>query len=105
MRTKVFTTSGYICPAPTRLPFEAGTFDVVYMVTVLPEIPDQGRALAEIWRVLKPGGILAVSEFLVDPDYPLRSTTVRVGAQAGFRPEATIGNLWSYTVRFRKPEH
>ena len=53
--------------------------------------------------MLKPGGILAVSELLLDPDYPLRSTTVRIGAEAGFRPEATMGNLWNYTVRFRKP--
>lgn len=86
-----------------ELPFEAERFDAVYMVTVLPEIPDQARALAEVWRVLKPGGILAVSELLLDPDYPLRSTTVRIGAEAGFRPEATMGNLWNYTVRFRKP--
>ena len=30
------------------LPFEAERFDAVYMVTVLPEIPDQARALAEV---------------------------------------------------------
>ena len=87
-----------------EMPFQAETFDVVCMVTVLPEIPNQRRALAEVIRVLKPGGILAVSEFLVDPDYPLRSTTVRAGVLAGFRLEATMGNLWNYTVRFKKPQ-
>jgi ubiquinone/menaquinone biosynthesis C-methylase UbiE len=85
------------------LPFEDGQFDVVYMVTVLPEIPDQARALLEIKRVLKRGGILAVTEFLPDPDYPLWSTTAERGMVAGFLVEGKYGNLWNYTVRFRKP--
>ena len=86
------------------LPFEDGTLDLVYMITVLPEIPEQGRALAQVLRVLKPGGILAVSEFLPDPDYPLRSTTVRRGLAAGFELDAALGNFWTYTVRFKKPD-
>ena len=66
------------------LPFEDGSLNLVYMVTVLQEIPDRGRALREIRRVLKPGGILAVTEFLPDPDYPLRSTTIRLCQREGF---------------------
>jgi hypothetical protein len=50
------------------------------------------------------GGILAVSEFLPDPDYPLRSTTIRRGLAAGFELDAALGNFWTYTVRFRKPD-
>jgi ubiquinone/menaquinone biosynthesis C-methylase UbiE len=86
-----------------QLPFEDGTLDLVYLVTVLPEIPDQPRALAEIFRVLKPGGILAVSELLLDPDYPLKGTTARRGEQAGFQVAGYYGNFWTYTVRFSKP--
>lgn len=85
------------------LPFRDGSFDAVYLVTVLQEIPDKDRALWEIKRVLKTGGILAVTEFLPDPDYPLSSTTIRMGEQAGLAPEGKSGNLWNYTVRFRKP--
>gem|GEM_PF-5815557 len=36
---------------------------LVYMVTVLQELPDKNRALKEMKRVLKPGRILAVTEF------------------------------------------
>ena len=86
------------------LPFGDASFDLAYMITVLPEIPDQARALAEVKRVLKPGGILAVTEFLPDPDYPLPSTTVRRGERAGFQVEGVYGNLWTYTVRFRRGE-
>lgn len=88
--------------AATALPFDGASFDLVYAITVMPEIPDQERAWAEVRRVLKPGGILAVTEFLPDPDYPLRSTTVKRGEGAGFEVDGVYGNLWTYTVRFRK---
>ena len=87
-----------------ELPFEDEVLDLVYLITVLPEIPDQPRALEEIKRVLKPGGILAVSELLLDPDYPLKETTARRGKQAGFQLEGFFGNFWTYTVRFTKPK-
>lgn len=85
-----------------ELPFEDGSLDLAYMITVLAEIPDQEKALAEVNRVLRPGGILAVSEFFPDPDYPLSKTTARRGEKAGFEVEGIYGNLWTYTVRFRK---
>jgi len=37
-------------------------FDLVYIITVLQEIPERQKALKEIYRVLKPDGIIAVSE-------------------------------------------
>jgi ubiquinone/menaquinone biosynthesis C-methylase UbiE len=87
-----------------ELPFEDEVLDLVYLITVLPEIPDQSRALEEIRRVLKPGGILAVSELLMDPDYPLKETTARRCEKAGFQLEGFYGNFWTYTVRLSKPQ-
>lgn len=87
-----------------HLPFEDRSLDLVYMVTVLQEIPDRGRALREIKRVLKPNGILAVTELLPDPDYPLRSTTIKMAQREGFLLDDNAGNLWNYTVRFTKPD-
>lgn len=86
-----------------KLPFEDNSMDLVYMVTVLPEIPNQHEALLETKRVLRPGGILAVTEFMVDPDYPLMKTVVKQGEKAGFVMEEKSGNMWHYTVRFKKP--
>ncbi len=85
------------------LPFAGASFDLVYLITVLPEISDRQRALREVRRVLKPGGILAVTEFLPDPDYPMPGTTLQRGQRAGFEVEGVFGNLWTYTARFRKP--
>jgi len=85
-----------------ELPFTDGTLDVVYLVAALMEIPEPARCLAEVKRVLKPGGVLAVSEFMVDPDYPTRRVTIRCGEAAGFKVDGLEGNVWNYTVRFKK---
>jgi len=86
-----------------ELPFEDESIDLVYMVTVLMEIPDRGKALREIRRVLKAGGTLAVTEFLPDPDYPWRSTVIKICQGERFVLNDNLGNLWNYTVRFKAP--
>ncbi len=86
-----------------ELPFDDNFLDVVYMVTVLQEIPDKQRALKEVIRVLKPGGIFAVTELLPDPDYVFKSQTIKLVGRAGFTLDKASGNLWNYTARFKKP--
>jgi len=86
-----------------ELPFDNGSIDLVNMVTVLQEIPDRNRALAEVKRVLKPGGLFAVTELFPDPDYPWKSTTIKLGEAAGFAVDEVGGNFFNYTARFRKP--
>ena len=85
-----------------ELPFDDNSLDLIYMVTVLQEIPDRQRALKEVKRVLKSDGILAVTEFLPDPDYVLKSTTIKICKKAGFILDKVSGNFWNYTVRFKK---
>ncbi|MCY4107854.1 MAG: methyltransferase domain-containing protein [Chloroflexi bacterium] len=56
------------------LPFEDGFFDVAHCHNVLMHIPDTGAVLAEVKRVLKPGGIVACREMIcassfTHPDY------------------------------------
>lgn len=43
-----------------RLPFPSEEFDAVYTAFVLHSVLDQGRALTEIYRVLRPGGRAAL---------------------------------------------
>jgi len=50
------------------LPFVENYFDVVFLVTVLGEINSPQKSLKEILRVLKPSGILSITEQIGDPD-------------------------------------
>ena len=110
LRRKLSSPAGRV-PSPVNvaagdalhLPFRDHAFDLACLVTVLPEVRDKPQALAELRRVLTSGGLLAITEFLPDPDYPLMPTTLRWGLEAGFELERTYGNLWTYTVRLRNP--
>lgn len=86
-----------------KLEFPDETFDCVYMVTALGEMPDKRGVLWEAYRVLKPGGTLSVSEIILDADYSLKNTVIRLGEDAGFFLSEEHGNLLAYTVNFRKP--
>ena len=49
----------------TELPFEDNSFDVAHCHAVFMHVPDTTAALAEVKRVLKPGGIIASREMIV----------------------------------------
>ena len=85
-----------------KLPFENGFFDVVYLITVIGEIPNAEHAMQEFHRVLSPSGILAFSEFLTDPDYPLARNLIRKVTKNGFRLRQKSGNFFAYTLVFEK---
>ncbi len=84
------------------LPFEAATFDAIYMVTVVGEIPTPVRAMQEFQRVLKPGGILGFSELFLDPDYPRPGTIRRWAQAAGFEVRQQVNGFLTYTLSFSK---
>jgi SAM-dependent methyltransferase len=87
----------------TALPYEEGSFDGAFLVTVLGEIPDQESALRELARVLKPGGRLVVGEVVGDPHY-VRLDPMRLRASgAGLSYEQRVGRAPGYFARFSKP--
>jgi SAM-dependent methyltransferase len=50
-----------VCGDATRLPFPDDTFDRIIASEVMEHIPDDLAALDELTRVLRPGGVLAVT--------------------------------------------
>jgi ubiquinone/menaquinone biosynthesis C-methylase UbiE len=88
----------------TKSHVDAGSFDLVFLVTTLGEIPDRGAALQECFRALKPGGILSVTEIFGDPHYQSRVTVARLAAEAGFVTESVLGQWWFFTANFVKPK-
>ena len=84
------------------LPFDEQSFDLIYMIAVINEIPDIPQALAEFHRVLKPTGTLVFSELLMDPDYPLAGILTQKVQAANFHLKDQIGNFFYYTLIFEK---
>ncbi|MDA0660524.1 MAG: class I SAM-dependent methyltransferase [Planctomycetota bacterium] len=87
----------------TQAIVQAASFDVVFLVTTLGEIPDRVAALNQCFRALKPGGTLSVSEMLPDPHYQSKATVRRLAESAGFRLHSVVGGPWLYTANFVKP--
>jgi len=46
----------FVCCSAEKLPLASGAFDVALAIAVLEHVPDDGAALAELARVLAPGG-------------------------------------------------
>jgi ubiquinone/menaquinone biosynthesis C-methylase UbiE len=85
-------------------PFEfEASFDLVFLVTTLGEIPDRAAAISQCFRVLKPGGILSISEMLPDPHYQSQATVKRLAEAVGFKLQSIQGGVCLFTAYFVKP--
>jgi demethylmenaquinone methyltransferase / 2-methoxy-6-polyprenyl-1,4-benzoquinol methylase len=84
------------------LPFSTASFDHVTFTYLLRYVDDPGATLAELARVVRPGGFLAGLEFGV-PDWPWRApweVWTRVGLPLAGR---ALGRGWLEVGRFLGP--
>jgi ubiquinone/menaquinone biosynthesis C-methylase UbiE len=84
------------------LTFDDESVDRIFAIACLPEIPEPMRALREFHRVLKPDGLLCLSELFIDADYPRRSTEKRWAKEAGFELKEEFGSFFMYQLNFKK---
>lgn len=76
---------GLMKVAPGPLPFPAESFDVVFSKDSIVLIPDKHALMAEVFRVLKPGGLFIGSDWLMGSDAisPLMADYLAVAELAG----------------------
>lgn len=80
-----FAGAQRLCGDAARLPFPAGTFDLVFMQCVLLWTKPIQRVIGEIWRVLQPAGVLVALE----PDY---------GGMIEHPPTIATRDIWLRTL-------
>ncbi len=86
------------------LSFPEESFDLVFLATVVGEVPDTQAFFHECVRVLKPGGIVAVTEQISDPDFHMPKSVRKLARNAGLQEAGLAGRpWWVYTARYRKP--
>lgn len=86
-----------------RLPLADRSVDAAFLVFVLGEIPDRPAAMAELRRVLKPGGAVSIMETWTDSDYQLEASVEDLFRAYGFEPVEIRRQLLGYARSFVAP--
>ncbi|MBU9764039.1 methyltransferase domain-containing protein [Mycobacterium sp. TNTM28] len=86
-------TIGWVEADACRLPFEDNTFDRVLAVECIFHFPSREKFLSEAARVLKPGGYLAVSDFVPTMSFFGKTPFWMVIRTRIAKSYGTLGNL------------
>lgn len=87
----------------SKIPFKKNSFDKVVMSEVIEHVEDEGRVLSEIYRVLKPKGILVLTTCNIN--YPLLWDPVNWILQHFFNTHIKSGfwaGIWNQHMRLYK---
>ncbi len=88
-----------------RLPFREGSFDAVLLSEVLEHLDDDLGGLRQIYRVLKPGGVLAIT--VPYARYPYWYDPINRVAEGVFRRpirQGPFAGIWANHQRLYEPE-
>ena len=94
------TRSGLAAADIVALPYPDGAFDKIVLSEVLEHLPDDAAGLAEVRRVLRPGGLIAIT--VPNRDYPFLWDPVNwTRERLGLAPirEGFFGGLWTNHLR------
>src|SRR5207245_9812674 len=87
-----------ICADAQALPFQAATFDRVLCSAVLYHVADCRRALAEMRRVLRPGGLAVISTNGADTMARLNELHAEEARALGYTPMRIYGAGGAYSM-------
>lgn len=91
----------YLCDGEV-FNFPDASFDAIFLVTVLGEVDHKDAYLKEFFRLLKPRGLLSISELVGDPDKMEPREIETIASPHGFEVEKLYGSRWNYTLNLRK---
>ena len=83
-----------------QLPLKDGSFDAVTFTYLLRYVDDPAATVAELARVLRPGGSIAMLEFSVPPDPRLRAGWLAYTRAITPLVGAAVSPAWARTARF-----
>lgn len=86
-----------------RLPIRPGVIDAAFLVSMLGEVPQPSVAIEAVAAALRPGGALAFSETMNDPDYVRLPVLRALCAAAGLVECGWRRQLLGYIARFERP--
>ncbi len=92
----------YIQADAIDLPLENETFDVAFLVDVLGEVSDRVKCIGELYRILKRGGLLSITEQPWGHDFVALGEVKRLVGDKAFSLEKIFGRSRNYTINFRK---
>lgn len=101
LKRKLTNVEYYNCNG-TNFDFADESFDRIFMVTVLGEVENQDEYMQEFYRMLKPGGILSVSEQAGDPDKMTAEQIRELAERHNFSFCCEYGNKRNFTINLRK---
>ena len=60
----------FVQAPPGTLPFPDQVFDIVFSKDAIVHVPDKKELFVDVWRLLKPGGVFAASDWMIGHDGP-----------------------------------
>jgi len=100
-KRKLENVEYYLCNGET-FSFSDNFFDIIYMVAVIGEVENKESYIKEFYRMLKPDGILSISELAGDPDKMSIEELKDIIEKHNFKFYNNYGNKRNFTINFKK---